>query len=526
MKNEENNIRDEIKAAVEKRIQALDQKIVKSNGNLKIDSSLIFDCLDCNAMGDGILYAVLQNDKFIYDKMACQWRCWVGHYWDIDIMECALAASDYVPCAYLAEVATLNERISWAQQKKENDLVKRYEERIEQIYKRASRLRSKTGRDSCILFSHTNNIKSLAISGRDLDVDPWLLACANGVIDLRLGELRDGQPSDYITKASPVQWDGLDVPAPAWEQFLNEIFLGDKDLIAYIQRLFGYACTGQTVEHIIPIFWGENGRNGKGTLIDNIQHVMGTYAAPIQAEMLLDQGRSRSSSGPSPDIMSLRGMRMAFASETDEHRRFSTARVKWLSGGDILVGRGLQEKHETRFRPSHTLFLMTNNLPHAPESDSAFWERVHLIPFRVSFVRREPQGPLERPADIYMGEKLKAEVAGILAWMVRGCLQWQAIGLDPPDDVIEASKEARRNEDFIADFIERCCMTGDAEQCGSTEIYAVFKRWWKSEVNTQGKGLIKHKAFGQLLGKKFKKSKSGTVTYYGLAPLANLDLGE
>ena len=519
-------IREQIKAAVEKRREALQQKVVKSNGNLQVDSSLIFDCLNCNAMGDGILYAVLHNDKYIYNKMASEWMTWAGHYWEYDIMDSALGDVDQVAEAYLAELTTLSERVLWAQQKKESDLVKRYENKIDQVYKRASRLRSKTGRDSCLLFSHTNVAKSLAASGRELDTDPWLLACANGVIDLRQGELRDGQPADLVTKASPVQWTGLDEPAPAWEQFLNEIFMGDKELIAYIQRLFGYACTGQTVEHILPILWGENGRNGKGTLIDNIQNVMGTYAAPIQAEMLLDQGRARSSSGPSPDIMALRGMRMAFASETDEHRRFSTARVKWLSGGDILVGRGLQEKYETRFRPSHTLFLMTNNLPHAPESDSAFWERVHLIPFRVSFVRRQLQGPLERPADIYMGEKLKVEVSGILAWLVRGCLQWQALGLDPPDEVIEASKEARRNEDFIADFVERCCITGAGEQCGSTEIYAVFKRWWKSEVNTQGKGLIKHKAFGQMLSKKFDKSKSGTVTYFGLAPLVNLDLGE
>lgn len=525
-KSEQPNVREKIKEAVEKRIEALQQRVVKSNGQLQIDSELIMDCLNCNALGDGILYAVLHGDNYVYNKMAAEWLCWTGHYWETDIMERALGDVDQVAETYLAEMDVLSKRKEWSRKKDDAKLVKKCERLIDKILKRAYRLRAKTGRDSCLLFSHTNAAKSLALSGRELDTNPWLLACANGVLDLRLGELCAGRQSEWITKASPIEWVGLDAPAPAWLQFLNEIFLGDQDLIEYVQRLFGYACTGLTVEHILPILHGETGRNGKGTLIDNVQHVMGTYASPIQAEMLLDQGRSRSSAGPSPDIMALRGLRMAFASETDEHRRFSTARVKWLSGGDILVGRTPNAKYEERFSPSHTLFLMTNNLPHAPESDAAFWERTHVVPFRVSFVRREPQGQFERPADIYLGDKLKTEVSGILAWLVRGCLQWQAVGLDPPEEVIEASKNARRDEDFMADFIERCCIVGSSETCGSTEIYNVFKRWWKAEVNAQGRGLIKQKAFSQQLSRKFEKNKSGTVTYYGLAPIPGLDLGE
>jgi len=242
--------------------------------------------------------------------------------------------------------------------------------------------------------------------------------------------------------------------------------------------------------------------------------------------MLLNSRFARSSSAPSSDILALRGRRMVFASETDAHRNFSTAQVKWLSGGDVLIGRGLQAKHETRFKPTHTLFMLTNNLPHAPESDHAFWERVHVVPFRVSFVRREVQGQFERLADIYMAEKLKQEAPGILAWLVRGCLQWQAIGLDPPAEVVEASKQYRKNEDDVTLFIERCCVLGDQEKCGSAEIYNIYKRWWKAEVNSQGKGMMSHKALGQELRRKFPHEKKGNIRYHGVRPLEDLEFGE
>ena len=37
-----------------------------------------------------------------------------------------------------------------------------------------------------------------------------------------------------------------------------------------------------------------------------------------------------------------------------------------------------EAKENTEFRPTHTLFLLTNFLPRAPAHDSAFWERLRM----------------------------------------------------------------------------------------------------------------------------------------------------
>jgi putative DNA primase/helicase len=282
-----------------------------------------------------------------------------------------------------------------------------------------------------------------------------------------------------------------------------------------MQRVLGYGISGLTVEHIVPVLWGETGRNGKGTLVETILRIMGDYADPIESEMLLDSGRAKSSAGPSPDIMDLKGLRIAFASETDQHRRFSTARVKWLSGGDTLKGRWPHDKQPVSFQPSHLLMLMTNNKPHAPSEDAAFWERIHLIPFELSFIKnREIQGENERPADIYLKEKLLEESPGILAWLVRGAIAWQQRGIDPPLLVLEASAEYRRDEDDLADFIdEECYLDPDAE-CSAKDLYQRFRSWW--EENISKKKVPAQKSFGKLMGKKFKKEKRGTYFYFGL----------
>ena len=334
-------------------------------GTDKVDSNLIEECLNANELGDGILYSVLNEGKYVYNKSSREWLRWTGHHWELDVMESSLAAVEDVCRAYLREAVNIVQKIAKASEGGDQDAkqqIAQLEKTQKWIYKRVYSLRADTRRNSCLKFAHSNPVKSLSIKGDELDQNPWLLACKNGVIDLRTGELRPGRPEDYLLKAAPTEWKGINGPAPTWEQALFEIFDGDESIIKYLQRLFGYAITGLTREHVFPILYGK-GRNGKGTIVEAICHVLGPLAGSIQSEMLLDQGRVRSSAGPSPDVMALRGLRLAFASETDEGRRFSTARVKWLVGGDTLVGRLPHDKHEIRFRPTHTLFLLQTICP-------------------------------------------------------------------------------------------------------------------------------------------------------------------
>jgi len=505
----------DIKKAVEARKAETAERLAKSLADKepkKITSKDIHDCLYSNELGDGMLYAALHENKFVYNKSAQEWIKFNGHHWVRDIGDESLAAAENVAERYLQEARDMVTRIDAASKDGDKEKMEALQKTQGAIYKRVHRLRSDRGRNSCLKFAHTNKKMAIYIEGNELDTNHYYLACKNGVIDLRTGQLSPGRPEDYMFKASPVEWVGIDTPAPTWESTLNGIFQGDQDLIDYIGRLCGYGITGLTIEHVLPIFWGQ-GRNGKGTIVETISHVMGALVGPIVTEMLLDQGRVKNSSGPSPDIMGLRGLRIAFASEADEGRRFSPSRIKWLSGGDTLKGRHPHDKYETEFLPTHMLILLTNHKPHAPADDYAFWERVHLIPFNISFVDRKPREDYELPADKYLKEKMILEAPGILAWLVRGCLEWQRIGLAPPASVLEATAEYKRDEDLIQDFIDECCFLDPGHEVGASSLYSEFKTWFEENISKRS---ISQKKFGRMIGKKFKKIKSGTYKYIGL----------
>jgi len=515
---------------VKARQKEIDQKLdaEKKPDKPEITSKFIQDCLYANELGDGMLAAALFKDQFLFNKSSDEWLSWEGHHWERDIMARSKASVEKVAQEYLAEASRIVGRIGEAIKNKDRDTQTKLQDVQEKIYKRVGRLRSERGRVNTLKFAHTNIENQISIKGDELDTNPHLLGCKNGVIDLRTGELRPGRPDDFISKWSPFEFTGIDTPAPTWEQFLKEVLVvieypedQEKEpiikehspLVEYIQRLFGYAAAGLTTEHFLFILHGQ-GWNGKGTIIETISHVLGNYMGPIQSEILLHQSHMKSSSGPSPDIMSLRGLRIAFASETEQGRRFSLDRVKWLTGGDTLKGRYPYDKYETEFRPTHTLFLMTNSKPDVSNDDFAFWERVHLIPFELSFVLREPEKFNERPADKHLGEKLLKEGSGILAWSVRGFLEYQQKGgLVPPPVVIDATKEYRRDEDQLGHFLNECCIIDPGKEATAKELYDRFRAWWGINVSRK---VLSQKKFGNMMGDKFRRSKSGTYRYFGL----------
>ena len=479
----------------------------------KITSQFVQECLMANELGDGMLYAAIHKKKFLYNKSSDEMLVWTGHHWEDDIRGEALAAVENVALRYLEESQKVGNDIGQAVKNDNKEAVASLQKFQDHINKRIFRLRSDRGRINTLKFAHTNLVNPIDINGDKFNTDHYSFGCKNGVINLRTGELRPGRQDDYINKASPIEYPGIDAYSEIWDTFLNEIFGGNELMINYICRMFGYFLTGLTVERFMPIFFGANGNNGKTTLVETASYYMGPLASPIEAEMLLDQGRVKSAGSASPEIMSLRGLRFVHASETDQGRRFSISRVKWLIGSDTMFGRFLYEKKPIPFTPSHKLILLTNNKPDVSGDDNAFWEKIHLIPFLFSFVLREPKKDHERFADKYLREKLLKEAPKILAWAVRGCLQWQEQGLAPPPAVIDASKEYRRNEDLIQHWVDDCCFETKAAETTARDLYDSFRKWWETNISRK---TLSQKRFGGMLGRKFQRSKSGTCRYFGI----------
>jgi putative DNA primase/helicase len=234
-------------------------------------------------------------------------------------------------------------------------------------------------------------------------------------------------------------------------------------------------------------------------------------AGPIEAEMLLAQKYTKHSGGPTSDIMYLQGKRLVWSSETEEGRHLSASRLKWLTGGDTLTGRVPHGKRQLAFRPTHSLFLLTNHKPHAPANDFALWARIILIPFTQAFVD-EPTKENEHKADPGLLDKLKAEAPGILAWLVKGCLKYQRVGLKPPETVKKATEAYRKDEDLISQFIDQECELAPHYRVKAGELYKAYRKW----CETDGHEFLNGTRFGKEMKGRFDSVRQKYVEYIGL----------
>ena len=208
--------------------------------------------------------------------------------------------------------------------------------------------------------------------------------------------------------------------------------------------------------------------------------------------------------------MALRGKRLVWSSEIEEGRRLNTGKLKWLTGGDTLTGRAPFGKRQVTFQPMHTLFLLTNHRPQAPANDYALWARLHLIPFTQAFVEHPVKGQNEFKADPNLLDKLKSEAPGILAWLVRGCLEWQRQGLNPPEAVKSATANYRKDEDLIGQFISEGCVAMPHARVKAGELLEAYVKW----CDEGGlKPLSRNKFANQMLDR-FDRDDSGRFRIY------------
>ena len=325
----------------------------------------------------------------------------------------------------------------------------------------------------------------------ELDASPDLLNTESGTIDLRTGELREHRREDLITKIAPVDYDPEAV-APAWEAFLERVLPGEE-LRAFVQRAVGYSATGDTSEQCMFINHG-GGANGKSTFQEALSAALGDYAMRTPTEMLL----ARRSDGVPNDVARLKGARFVSASETEEGRRLAESRIKDLTGQDTITARFMKAEWFD-FAPTHKLWLSTNHKPEIRGTDAAIWRRIRLVPWAVTIP------PAEQDKKLPIA--LRHELAGILAWVVRGCLQWRREGLQAPDEVRKATGEYRAEMDVLAGFLVECCELDTGHWEYAKDLYECYKRW----CDENGERPEPQRKFGGRLGERgFQRDRGGS----------------
>lgn len=375
-----------------------------------------------------------------------EWYHWTGRNWEVDNRgEVVRRAKTAVEGIY-AEAANLE----WGSDQR-GKMIK-------------FALRSEASGQIAGMLKLAQSEPGIAVLPGDFDVDPWLFNVANGTLDLRTGTLGPHRREDMITCLSPVAYDP-EADCPAFEAFLYQIMAKNQGMVDFLWDSLGYALTGDCREQCFWMLWG-SGNNGKGTLMDVITGVFGSYWINVATETLL--AKENPGSQIRSDVARLDGPRLVTASEIDKGRRLSESLVKGLTGQDSITARFLYGK-DFDFVPQFKLFVQTNNRPIIRDLTNAMWRRLKLVEFPMDF-RAHP--------DKELPEKLRAELPGVLAGLVQGCLNWQAYGgLAEPPEVTAATQEYRDQMDPLKEFLDEKCIIAAGAVATAGDLYHAYTSW-------------------------------------------------
>jgi putative DNA primase/helicase len=398
-----------------------------------------------NERGDAELFLSVFKNTYLFDSTegrGGEFYLWTGAYWKIDrekqrYRDIEIASDIYEKASVEAGKDCEKEKLA------------------EHLSKRAFSLRSSKRCKSVFEFVSTE----VHLKG-EWDHCPGKLPCLNGIVDLKTGQIFEHKPEFLIRSICPTLYNP-EAQCPLFDQFLDDITLNDKELKPFLGRVLGSALVGNCKEEKIFIFYGKDGRNGKGTLMQTLEKILGSLAKTFPSEMLLLQRNPPSSSTPRPEKANLQGVRLAIFSEIAEKRQIDASEVKNLSGGDTITCRRLFSNTDIQIRPSHTMFIQTNFKPKASAKDGALWKRTVLVPFKAEFVA-DPKKNHERKLDEGFKEKLMLEREGILAWLVKSCREYQEIGLSIPESVKKETENYRKENDGIERFLSERCIEDTA----------------------------------------------------------------
>ena len=368
------------------------------------------------------------------------------------------------------------------------------------------------------------------VEANRLDVDPWLLGVANGVINLQSGTLIEDSLTQFILKRSEICF-APNAQCPRWEKFIEEITSSPgpidtntkkvtlqtrPDLAATLQRILGYCLSGSTREHKIFIACGA-GANGKNVLFDTVQRIISDYTISLPPELLMSANADKHVEAASPMMRMLQGVRLVVCSESKETHSFDTSAVKRLTGGGALIARGLHEK-PVQFEMTHKLILTTNNRPNLANIDAAIRGRIVLFPFDFRWNRpgEADPDPTLHDADKNLSEKLWAEREGILRWLIEGAVDYQKRGLDPCSSVVDSTVNYLDKQDPFRRWFRTLVHCDPAQGQTASDLSKDFGRFCREDDETSSTYLSAEQIGRKLKQLGIESKKTAVGARYGL----------
>lgn len=327
-----------------------------------------------------------------------------------------------------------------------------------------------------------------------LDQNRYLMCFKNGVVDFKEKRFRKGFPEDYLSKCTQTDFHSLDesrdkVLMEQIREYMRQLF-PIPELCKYMWDHLASVLIGDTAKTQCLHYYTGVGQNGKSMLIKLLQTILGDYATELDVSFFVNERPSRGKA--TPELLCLVGSRLAVTAEPSEGEKLNEGPMKQLtSGTDKITFRGLFKDQESFIPQVHSVIMANHYLP-VKSRDHGTWRRIRVVKFLSLFVDNPVEGDEDKPyqfkkADDF-DDKFKKWAPVIMAMLVE--LAYQNQGSLPMCDIVaEYSNQYRKEQDFIAEYMQERLTTGAPEdRLLKSTVTRDFDLWYQETYSAKISG--------------------------------------
>lgn len=365
----------------------------------------------------------------------------------------------------------------------------------------------------------------------NLDSDPYLLCFNNGVLDMRERQFRKGRPDDYLQKCTNIDYKKLDRERDGEtikeiEDFMEKLF-PLEELRDYMWKHLASLLLGINKDQKLHIYIG-GGANGKSVFTDLLKKCFGDYHDGSVPISMITQARQKQGTA-SPDIVMLKGLRVAIMQEPSKNDQINDGAMKELvSGVEPIRGRPMWGV-PIQFVPQFKLCVCSNNLPKVSNTDHGTWRRIAVVPFMSTFTDNPEVGDPDRPyqfqKDPSINDKFDKWCEVLMSMLVDilfSAPDDKSMGRLIPCKIVDAaSKKYRDREDHISEFISEKIVKDPNGRITKTGINNEFANWYQG---TYGRGGPTNKEVHERLDAELGKYSSKISGWGGYRILTTEDI--
>jgi P4 family phage/plasmid primase-like protien len=346
---------------------------------------------------------------------------------------------------------------------------------------------------------------------KKVDSNPYLICFKNCVVDFKEKKARNGNPEDYLTKTTGINYHPIrlerDQPIiNEIEDFMHKLF-PNVELYKYMWEHLASTLIGTTVNQTFNMYIGA-GQNGKSVLVNLMEQVLGQYKGDVPLTLITQQ-RTKIG-GVSPEIIQLKGTRYAVMQEPSKGDKINEGIMKQLSAGDALTGRAPFMVEAQTFVPQFTLVVCSNEFMEIKTQDHGTWRRIRVVDFESLFTENPKTDDPEKPYQYKLDKNIKEKFhlwKEVFASMLVDIVYRTDGNVEDCDKVMSSSNSYRKGQDVISEYLQERLESHTVGCITKGQLGADFKEWFALNYGNGKMNSIKD--LGLAMDKRFQKNNGG-----------------